>query len=376
MDLRADDLDVEGSHGGDEAGERGIVFADADDGAPGAGEFGADADGSGGFDHADVAGVERAETAAEVEVFVEEGADAAGAVGEEHEFDLFGEIGPALDGGADLLIAAVVACAHVVVEDLGAFGEVCGVGDVEWREERGVEGFVEAVAETVHESGVEVHEDDAFVDLDDAVLEPGGDIEFDFFCGEDEGRERVEGDLDVVEAHEGAEAGGDDGGGACEADVVWDIAAVGEPEVACWEGDAFGFAVIGEDLAGGFEEPDPAVVAEALDVVAELGETEELGVVAVVGDDIDDWVFLDGDASGEVADDEGDGFTVVTVGGIADEAGAGVGEEFDCGHGIGDCGTRVVEGGKAAMGIGIGIGIAEGGWGRVCDGEVPAAERC
>jgi UDP-glucose 4-epimerase len=27
-------------------------------------------------------------------------------VGEEHEFDLFGEIGPALDGGADLLIAA------------------------------------------------------------------------------------------------------------------------------------------------------------------------------------------------------------------------------------------------------------------------------
>lgn len=374
MDLGADDLDVEGRHGGDEFSERGVVFADADDGAAGAGEFGADADGASGFDHADVAGVERAETAAEIEVFVEEGADAAGAVGEEHEFDLFCEIGPALDGGADLLIAAVVACAHVVVEYLGAFGEVGGVGDVEWREERGVEGFVEAVAETVHEGGVEVHEDDAFVDLDDAVLETGGDIEFDFFCGEDEGRERVERDLDVVEAHEGAEAGGDDGGGACEADVVGDIAAVGEAEVACGEGDAFGFAVIGEDLAGGFEESDPAVVAEALDVVAELGETEEVGVVAIVGDDFDDWVFLDGDASGEVADDEGDGFTVVTVGGIADETGAGVGEVFDCGHGKG----VAVRGSwrEARRQWGEGLGLRRVGGGAYWRGEVPAAERC
>ena len=374
MDLGADDLDVEGRHGGDEFSERGIVFADADDGAAGAGEFGADADGAGGFDHADVAGVERAETAAEIEVFVEEGADAAGAVGEEHEFDLFCEIGPALDGGADLLIAAVVARAHVVVEDLGAFGEVGGVGDVEWREKRGVEGFVEAVAETVHEGGVEVHEDDAFVDLNDAVLEPGGDIEFDFFGGEDEGRERVERDLDVVEAHEGAEAGGDDGGRACEADVVGDVAAVGEAEVACWEGDAFGFAVVGEDLAGGFEESDPAVVAEAVDVVAELGETEETGVVAIVGDDFDDWVFLDGDASGEVADDEGDGFTVVTVGGIADETGAGVGEVFDCGHGKG----VVVRGlgREARRQWGEGLGLRRVGGGAYCRREVPAAERC
>ena len=374
MDLGADDLDVEGSHGGDEFREGGVVFADADDGSAGAGEFGADADGASGFDHANVAGVERAETAAEIEVFVEEGADAAGAVGEEHEFDLFCEIGPALDGGADLLIAAVVASAHVVVEDLGAFGEVCGVGDVEGREERGVEGFVEAVAETVHEGGVEVHEDDAFVDLDDAVLEPGGDIEFDFFGGEDEGRERVERDLDVVEAHEGAEAGGDDGGGACEADVVGDIAAVGEAEVAGGEGDAFGFAVIGEDLAGGFEESDPAVVAEALDVVAELGETEEVGVVAVVGDDFDDWVFLDGDASGEVADDEGDGFTVVTVGGIADETGAGVGEVFDCGHGKGGA----VRGSwrEARRQWGVGLGLRRVGGGAYWRGEVPAAERC
>ena len=76
---------------------------------------------------------------------------------------------------------------------------------------------------------------------------------------------------------------------------------------------------------GGFEESDATVVAVLADVFGEGLDVVEAGLVAGVGDDFEVGGFVKGDLGAEVADDKGNGLAVVAVGGVADEAGAGMG---------------------------------------------------
>jgi len=244
---------LEGFHGGFELVEHSVVGIGADDGAAGAGEFGAGSTRAGGFDHFDVAGADLVEAAAEIEVFVEEGADVFALSGDEHIADALGEVGPLVHGGDDIAFTAFPAAADIVVKDFGAFAEAGGVGNVDVGEGSGIEFLVDAVAAFFDGGAVEVHEDNAFEGLDDAVLEASGDAEFVVFDAEDEGGEEVGRDLDLIELHEGAPAGGDDGAGAGHADLRGDIAGVAKGEIATVEGDFFADAVVVEAFDGSFQ---------------------------------------------------------------------------------------------------------------------------
>ena len=316
---------MEGLHGGLELIEHGVVGVGADDGAAGAGEFGTGTAGAGGFDHFDIAGADLVESAAEIEVFVEEGADLFALSGDEHIAHALGEVGPLVHGGDDIALTAFPAAADVIVEDFGAFAEAGGVGDVDVGKGSGVEFLVDAVAAFFDGGAVEVHEDDTFEGLDDAILQASGDAEFVVFDAEDEGGQEVGRDFDLIELHEGAPAGGDDGAGAGHADLRGDIAGVTESEIATVEGNFFADAIVVEAFDGGFQKTDAAIVAELADIAGEGVDAREDGVVAFGGLDGEFGAFEKGDFRPVVADDEGDGFTKVTVRGIADETGASVG---------------------------------------------------
>lgn len=79
-------------------------------------------------------------------------------------------------------------------------------------------------------------------------------------------------DGQVVKCHEAADAGGDDGAGAGESDLVGNIGGVVQGEVAVVEGMVLGGGVIMEFFNGGFEEADAAVIAEAVDIAGEFAD--------------------------------------------------------------------------------------------------------
>jgi hypothetical protein len=104
-----------------------------------------------------------------------------------------------------------------------------------------------------------------------------------------------------------------------------DIAGVTESEIATVEGNFFADTIVVEAFDGGFQKTDAAIVAELADIAGEGVDAREDGVVAFGGLDGEFGAFEKGDFRPVVADDEGDGFTKVTVRGIADETGASVG---------------------------------------------------
>src|SRR5258706_719792 len=148
------------------------------------------------------------------------------------------------------------------------------VGDVERWKLRGAQRLVDSVAAGFEQLAIEIHVDDAFIRLDDAILKAGADSELFLLDRERQPGEKVLGDFHVVELHEGAEGRDDDRAVAGEADESGAIGFEGDREVAVLELDIIVVAVIAEALDGGFDEAHATVVAveryvaeEGLDIV-------------------------------------------------------------------------------------------------------------
>ncbi len=211
------------------------------------------------------------------------------------------------------------------MDDFGAFGEVASIGDIEGRQGFGLEWLVGTVSLGLHRVLIEVHVYESAIDLGHAILESGGDAEFFGFDGEDEIGEFGVGYGDIVAFHETTQAGGDDGAGACESDLVGDIGGVVQGKVAVVERIAAFGGIVVEFFDGCFEQADAAVVSKAIDVAGEFIDAIEAGVVASIGENFEVGGFVEDDIGAEIHKGEGDGFAEVAIGWISYESAARIG---------------------------------------------------
>ena len=81
----------------------------------------------------------------------------------------------------DFFLAPIEPRADVVVKHLGRLAERVVIGQINRRQQRRIERFVVIALETAHvvlARRIEIHVDQAFIDLDHAILQAGGDAEF------------------------------------------------------------------------------------------------------------------------------------------------------------------------------------------------------
>ena len=312
-----------------QAGIHGLVLVGADDGSAGAGKLGAGAQTAGDFHHALVFGADVHDFPPQVKVGVEQGPEVLHVARLQALAGGDGQLGKAVHGGPHRRVAGLIALAQVVVHDLGALGEVGTVGDVEGREQGRVQHMVAAIALPRHDGPAEVHEDRGLIGLGDAVLQPGPDAELFRLDREDEIGQQGGGYLHPVKGHERPHAGGDDGTRPGQAQPVGDVAAVADGEVAVVEGQALGLAVLVKLLDGGLQQADAAIVAVELHIFIQPPDTGKDAAVALLGLDFQLGRLVEDHLGAEVGKDKGDGLAVVTVGGVADEGGPGIGVGAD-----------------------------------------------
>src|SRR4029450_8478693 len=111
-------------------------------------------------------------------------------------------------------------------------------------------GTVEEAALLRHPLGGEVHVNQPFVDLNNAVLQPGGDAQLVGPHGEGQLPLDLARDGHAVEVHQTAEGGDDDGAGAGQADLPRNVAVIADGEVALVQGKPLADAVLDELLDG------------------------------------------------------------------------------------------------------------------------------
>ena len=259
--LRFDDLDIQPVERLPQFREHALVRVGADDGAAGAGELGAGAGGTGGLDHPDVVVADSIDLLRLSKPALSRPPILSSWPSSRQRLALSVRSAQNRMALTTLGLALLEALADVVVEDLRRLAQVVAVGDVELGQQLGVQRLVVAVALLLHDLLGEVHVDQALVDLDDAVLKPGGNVQFLRLGGQDQVGLNVLGDADAVEGHQGPQARRDDGAGAGQADAVRDVRVVADREVLVVQLDLVFLAVVVEPLDRGLQQADAAVVA-------------------------------------------------------------------------------------------------------------------
>jgi len=295
--------------------------------APPEGELGRRAGTPGTLDHLFVLRGDRADRAAEIEVGVDELAQPGRVAGENRRPALDGQLGESGHRLDHLAVSPLVAGAEVVVDHLGRLAHVGAVGNVERRQERGVERLVHAALEAaarLHPLAVEVHVDQAFVHLDHAVLQAGRDPQLLSLHRQHQRRLYPARDLDAVELRQAAERGHDDRAGAGQPDLPGDVGLVADGEIPLVKPLFSGLTVLDEPLDRRLDQPDPAVVAVQLHVVGQLPDRAEAALVFLAPDDLHLVPLVERHLGLEVRHDDRDRLAVVAVRRVADQAGAGV----------------------------------------------------
>ena len=187
----------------------------------------------------------------------------------------------------------------------------------------GIQRLVVAVPLLFHDLLGEVHVDQALVDLDDAVLKPGGNPQFARLGGQDQVGLDVLGDADAVEGHQGPQARRDDGAGAGQAHAVRNIRAVPDREVLVVQLDLVFLAVVVELLDRGLQEADAAIVAVQPHVLHQARDAVEAGAVLLAGQDLQLRRLVQDDLRAEIAEGEGDRLAEVSIRGIAHQPALG-----------------------------------------------------
>ena len=112
-------------------------------------------------------------------------------------------------------------------------------------------------------------------------------------------------------------------------DLIGDIRMVPESEVGVVQLQIVLPAVVDEPFDTGFEQTQPAVVSVQLDIAHEMLNALEPQQVAIVWQDLEFGRFPEADLGVKVADDEGDGLTVITVRRVSNQPGTRVGLSAD-----------------------------------------------
>jgi len=174
------------------------------------------------------------------------------------------------------------------MDDFGRFGGPVVVGQIEWRQQVGIERFVVSVLETFlffHDRLPEVHEDDPLVRLGDAILQPGRDTQFLRLHRENQRGLKVFWDDDVIEPHQAAERRGNDSAGTGQSDLPGNVRRVSNREVPIVKADGAARAEIDEFFYGGLDQANAPVVAVQADVVGQVVDGVEQVLVVPAPDD-------------------------------------------------------------------------------------------
>src|SRR5262249_24850677 len=126
--------------------------------------------------------------------------------------------------------------------------------------------------------------------------------------------------------------GDHDGARPGEAHLPWDFALVADREVPVVELLAFPRAVLDELLDRGLDQGNAAVVAVELDVCDQVVDRAEAALIGMAAEQLDLVPLIQDDTRAEIAHADGNGFDVGAVGGVADEAGAGIGGTLEDPH--------------------------------------------
>jgi len=205
------------------------------------------------------------------------------------------------------------------------------VGDEQRRQAGRVERLIQPVAVALHARFVEIHEHHAFVNLNDAVLESGADVEFLQLHGEDEIRQDRLGNVHAEELHQRTDGGGDDGARTGQPDAHRDVGVILDGEIAV-QRSAGAAAPVAEFLDGGLDEADAPVIAVLADVFQKIIHAEKLQPVAVAARNAKARGLVQRHLGAKIPHDKRNGLAVIAVARIADQAGAGVGTGADHGY--------------------------------------------
>lgn len=225
--------------------------------------------------------------------------------------------------------ARLEVAAQAAVEHFGALRQIGPVGDVEVEIRRNGDRFIASDAVTEHVFAIEIHVDRGVIGLRHPVLQSGGDVQLIPLGGEDEVGQLRRFDGEAVEAEHCAHGGGDDRRGPGQAEPVRDRAPVAHGEVLRLQLESVPMAVVEKDFRRRLEQPDSAVVAVEGDVGGEFLQIAKTVVVAFGGQELQLRRLIEFHLRRVVAEDEGDGLAVVSVGGVPHQSGARVGCGFD-----------------------------------------------
>src|SRR5206468_6186050 len=129
--------------------ERQFIVVGANNRSTGSGEVRAGAARACGIDHLYLPDGQREDGAADVEILVDEPRQPAGVAVEKHPTRGRGEVGDTPHAIHYVRVAAAEALLRVVMKHLGGLAEPVMVGQIEWRQQRGIERFVLVVPQLV-----------------------------------------------------------------------------------------------------------------------------------------------------------------------------------------------------------------------------------
>ena len=211
-------------------------------------------------------------------------------------------------------------------------------GDVDILEQSGVEFFVDAAVVGQDVVFAEVHEDEAAVHLDDAVLEAAVDAELVPLRLKADCRRVVLGDAPfsdwhLVEPAEGLQHSRADGRGAGKAHQARDVRAVFRREVAFGDLDAVFEAVFEEELRHGLQHADATVVAKEAQIVDQLFRRIEHRIVHLAWHEAHPGGLRERQVDTVVREGEGQRLAEIAVRRIAEQSRTGEASGFNGGHG-------------------------------------------
>ena len=172
---------------------------------------------------------------------------------------------------------------------------------------------------------VEVHEDEAIVDLNHTVLKATVDAQFFLLGFEADCRLILERNRHLVELHQRLEHRRADGRGARESDEARDVDLVGGREIALRERDVVLDAILEEALGDGLEEANAAIVAVETQVADHLLGRGERRVIDLARNEAKTGRFGQRQLHAEVREGERYRLAEIAVGRIAQESGTGEG---------------------------------------------------
>ena len=221
------------------------------------------------------------------------------------------------------------------MKNLGRFADVRLERNVQRQVRRNCHAFIRAEGQPVdgfHLLFVEVHVDHAFVRLNDAVLQPGGNVKFLHLNRQNQRRQQIRRDVYIIELHQRPHGCGDNGAGTRHADLSGDFGFVTNREVALVQRLAFGVTIFDKPFNRRFNQTHAAVVPVQNDVVNQVADGLKLALVFQTGNDFHLFPFVQRYLSVILRNAEGNRLAVIAVRRVPQQTGASVCFCFDYFH--------------------------------------------